>query len=244
MSQPDPIVNGLDELRSRRERNRRTPPPPRHPRIVISEEKPAETTDPGPDEISHEISHEIVSDAIFQAIEVPVQPVTVVPRTPKVAPVRKAAAAKTYPRPSLDVDLTDPKAALAKPTMLSIPRNIVRRFERERPHAKSHMAVVLQALRAHADELPRLVQERRADPGSGDLFMYSAAAGVVSATYPTPLRIRPTVGELRVMDGLRGWVNEEIRRQEPGFRRASRSEVVAAALDVYLAKNHRRRDRD
>jgi hypothetical protein len=136
--------------------------------------------------------------------------------------------------PDLEIDLDDPTALLITPTVLSVPNTILRRFEQARMTAPSHTGLVLDALRAHAAQLPDLVKALRPGPRPGDLFPYRATPGAGSGDRPGPLRIRPTAGELGIMDRLTGWVNDEIRRGRAGVRKVSRSEVVAVALDSYL----------
>jgi len=235
MSQPD-SPGGVDGLRARRERNRRTPPQPHHPK-----DPPDPSSTDTENEIGHEISHEIVRETS--------EPIPDVPTTSLVAAmVERAPARETTPRkaavavpkraeqplPRLDVDLTDAAAMMITPTVLSIPGVIMRRFEAARPRSASHTALVLNALRANAGQLPALVLARRPGPRPGDLFPYRAEPGEGTSTRPAPLRIRPTVGELNIMDALTTWVNAEIGRQRPGGRRVSRSEVVAVALDAFL----------
>jgi hypothetical protein len=130
---------------------------------------------------------------------------------------------------------------IPSPTVLSIPAAIMDRFETARVKASSHTALVLDSLRAHAQALPDLVLERRPGPRPGDLFPYRAEPGAAAQARPLPLRIRPTVGELEIMDALTIWVNAEIKRRRPGGRRVSRSEVVAVALDAFLPPAVRKR---
>ena len=129
---------------------------------------------------------------------------------------------------------------MVTPTVLSIPASILKRFEAARPRVASHTALVLDALRAHAEQLPDLILALRPGPRPGDLFPYRATPGVGSGDRPGPLRIRPTAGELAIMDGLTAWANGEIRRRRPGGRKVSRSEVVAVALDAYLPADRKR----
>jgi len=169
----------------------------------------------------------------------PVRPVErVAPAGPAVAP-----AGAGSPLPALEVDVTDQALMMYSPTVLSIPASVMERFEAARPGAASHTALVLDALRAHARQLPDLVLDKRPGPKLGDLFPQRAVPGGGKPLRPQPLRIRPTVGELQIMDALTGWVNEEIRRRRPG-RKVSRSEVVAVALDAYLPPVQRKRKVD
>jgi len=136
--------------------------------------------------------------------------------------------------PFLDIDLRDPEAQIVSPTVLSIPESIVARFEKARSKAPSHTAVVLNALRKHAHELPALILARRPGPNPGDLFPWRDAPGNSGSETPLPLRIRPTKAELKVMKTLQDWSTKQIRAQRPGARETNRSEMVAAALDAYL----------
>jgi hypothetical protein len=66
--------------------------------------------------------------------------------------------------PRLDISLDDPTAHIVSPTVLSVPASIVERFEPARAKAPSHTALVLNALREHAQELPTLILNRRPAP--------------------------------------------------------------------------------
>jgi hypothetical protein len=150
---------------------------------------------------------------------------------------RRAAASASDGRrlrPNLNLNLADPTAMTMAPTVLSVPMSILQRFEAARTGAVSHTALLLDALRKHADELPDLVLARRPGPRPGDLFPYRAQPGENMSDRPGPLRIRPNAGELRIMDALTTWVNGEIRRLRPGGRKVTRSEIAAAALDKFL----------
>lgn len=136
--------------------------------------------------------------------------------------------------PVLDIDLRDPEAQIVSPTVMSIPESIVARFDKARSKAPSHTAVVLNALRKHAHELPALILARRPGPNPGDLFPWRDSPGDSGSETPLPLRIRPTKAELKVMKTLQDWSTKQIRAQRPGARETNRSEMVAAALDAYL----------
>jgi hypothetical protein len=231
--------------------------PPVSPNTVVT---PAQSTTGSEDETADEISREITqppsgldvprdataASATRRAAAAPAA-VTV----PPAASPEPAAAARPAPAPGpgpgsdevvtqgrhlpdLEIDLDDPTALLVTPTVLSVPNAILRRFEQARVTAPSHTALVLDALRAHAAQLPDLVAALRPGPRPGDLFPYRATPGAGSSDRPGPLRIRPTAGELGIMDRLTAWVNDEIRRGRAGIRKVSRSEVVAVALDSYL----------
>jgi hypothetical protein len=150
-------------------------------------------------------------------------------------PAAGPAGEDAAPRlPDRQADLADAASMMVTPTVLSVPAPVLRRFETARARAASHTALVLDALRAHASQLPDLVMALRPGPRPGDLFPYRATPGRARADKPGPLRIRPNAGELAIMDELTGWVNTEISRRRPGGRKVSRSEIVAVALDAYL----------
>jgi hypothetical protein len=153
--------------------------------------------------------------------------------------IPRAASATTTGLPHLDVDVDDVTAMMVTPTVLSIPSSILRRFEEARKRSASHTALVLDALRGHVQDLPSLVVALRPGPRAGDLFPYRATPGAAQKDTPGPLRIRPTAGELAVMDAITTWVNTEIKKARPGSRRVTRSEVVAVALDAFLPGRRR-----
>lgn len=144
--------------------------------------------------------------------------------------------------PSLELDLTDPAMMLYSPTVMSIPSDIMARFETARKGAASHTGIVLDALREHGPRLPALVLARRPGPAPGDLFpLRGPVPAADKVSRPLPLRVRPVVGELRIMDGLADWVNDQVQQARPGAKRVTRSEMVAAALDASLPKDGRKR---
>ncbi len=132
--------------------------------------------------------------------------------------------------------------------MLSVPEPLMRRFERARRSAESNTAVVLDALRAHANELPKLVTQARrpaAKTGQQDLFPWRTssrpARGATVRVRRVQLPIRPLAGELQVIDSLVEWVQQEIGAAPRSLGgRTTRSEVVTAALDAYLPQERRR----
>lgn len=148
------------------------------------------------------------------------------------------------PLPDLEIDLDDPTALIVTPTVCSVGSRIMRRFDVARASAASHTAVVIDAMRAHARELPELVLASKPGGRPDDLFPWRETAGQRSTDRPEPLRLRPIRGELAVIDKLVDWVNTELNRRRPGIKKVSRSEVVAVALVAYLPaapKRNRRR---
>ncbi|MBN3459777.1 hypothetical protein JNN96_37735 [Mycobacterium sp. DSM 3803] len=154
---------------------------------------------------------------------------------PQSVPVEAPTAQTGLPGlPDLAIDLNDPDAHIPSPTVMSIPESIVVRFNSARATAPSHTAIVLNALREHAHELPALILARRPGPTPGDLFPWRGAPGKSGTETPLPLRIRPTKAERKVMKVLETWASQQIRLQRPGAPETNRSEMVAAALDAYL----------
>ena len=133
--------------------------------------------------------------------------------------------------PDLGVDTTSAMARLPKPTVMTVPASIMARFSRTRRDANSHTDVVLNALQETITRLPMLVAEARPQPRAGELF---PLRGSGQRERRDPLRVRPTVAELAVIDRIVEWVGEAIEDRYPGSPRVNRSEVVAAALDAYL----------
>lgn len=230
--------NGISQLRALKDqRRKRETIPPRNPpktkEDLYPQEKTETTSDNAPretsDETSHAISHEIKREI---SPEVPSPPPSPPPSHP--APVSKM--------PGLHVDMSAAEAAAVSPTVMTIPASIMERFEAARRSAATHTALMLDAVRAHARELPALVLNLRPAPAGDDLFPYRATpTGRKADERREPLRIRPTAGELAVLDGLVDWVNAEIRRQRPGSPKTNRSEVVGAALDAYLPQKKRKK---
>jgi hypothetical protein len=111
------------------------------------------------------------------------------------------------------------------------------RFRTARREAPSHTALVLDAVRKNAAELPDLVRKRRPQgPGAGDLFPWRSEPGGAPAERKEHLRIRPLAGEWLVISQLAAWVSTELGDggRYPGDLDVTRSEVVEAALDAYL----------
>ncbi|PWU52783.1 hypothetical protein DLJ47_18165 [Micromonospora sp. S4605] len=141
--------------------------------------------------------------------------------------------------PDLSVDLDDPAALVVSPTVLSVPAPLMARFERARRSSTSNTELVLDALRAHLANLPRLVAEARrpAATAVGEPFPWrgSAQRRVATKVRRVQLPIRPLAGELQVIDTLVGWVQEQIGAGPRSLGgRVTRSEVVAAALNAHL----------
>ncbi|MER6757579.1 hypothetical protein ABT235_25735 [Micromonospora echinofusca] len=153
----------------------------------------------------------------------------------------EAPAGRTRPAgvPDLSIDLDDPAALAVSPTVLSVPAPLMARFERARLSSTSNTELVLDALRAHLADLPRLVAEARrpaaADAGEPFPWRASAQRGKAAKVRRVQLPIRPLAGELQVMDALVGWVQQQIGAGPRSLGgRITRSEVVVAALDAHL----------
>jgi hypothetical protein len=167
------------------------------------------------------------------------------------AAATKNGGANSEP-PAMAIDQNDPAALVVSPTVLSVPEPLMRRFERARRLAESNTAVVLDALRAHARELPQLVSQVRrpaSAAGERDLFPWRSstrpARGAATKVRRVQLPIRPLAGELQVIDSLVDWVQQEIGAAPRSLGgRATRSEVVAAALNAYLPQERRRSEGD
>ncbi|MCV7200827.1 hypothetical protein H7J71_02220 [Mycolicibacterium peregrinum] len=240
--------NGIDALNNRRARRTRQAPPPRHPAApaalsVVSdniddtadplepkpdqsaavEEKPAQPAPPATEPQEHAAGAQVAAGGVAPTATAPAAPVVVQ------APTKQPAGL-----PDLAIDLNDPDAHIPSPTVMSIPESIVVRFNSARATAPSHTAIVLNALREHAHELPALILARRPGPTPGDLFPWRGAPGKSGTETPLPLRIRPTKAERKVMKALETWASQQIRVQRPGAPETNRSEMVAAALDAYL----------
>lgn len=257
--QPDRPLDGVDDLQRRREQRKRTPPPPRHPRpaqdsdghspepaapvpaaVRAPSETPAQGTDVVASEVTREIPREVASETTQEVERRATRPAPAEAPAPRPAAparevvVRSAPAENAVPFPSLNIDLTDPQLMIYSPTVLSVPADVRTRFERAaKASGAKYTAQVLEALRGHAQRLPELVLGRRPGPRPGDLFPQRAVPGEALALHPGPLRIRPTVGEMKIMDVITEWVDAEVQRQRPGAR-VTRSEVVTAALDAFL----------
>lgn len=142
--------------------------------------------------------------------------------------------------PDLSVDMDDPAALAVSPTVLSVPAPLMARFERARRTSSSNTELVLDALRAHLAELPRLVADARRPtatdanepfPWRTSTQRRTAAAKVRRVQLP----IRPLAGELQVIDTLVGWVQQQLGAGPRSLGgRITRSEVVVAALDAHL----------
>lgn len=228
-------LSGIHQLHERRARRTRQAPQPRHPKLGSAEalEQPLTAQDSRGDN---------TTTATPPSPPAPTPPPPADPQTtasPESRPATESSHTATPDNdpgeiPTLEIDPDDPTAHIVSPTVLSIPASIVKRFERARAHAPSHTALVLDALRAHAQELPTLILNRRPGPKPGDLFPFREAPGRTTQDTPLPVRIRPTKGELAVMKTLTDWASTRIGKQRPGTRETNRSEMVAAALDAFL----------
>lgn len=151
--------------------------------------------------------------------------------------------------PDLSLDMDDSTALTVSPTVLSVPEPLMRRFERARRGADTNTEVVLDALRAHLTELPKLVAQARrpsTSSGEGEPFPWRAstrpARRAAGKVHRVQLPIRPLAGELQVIDRLVEWVQQEIGAASRSLGgKTNRSEVVGAALDAYLPAERRNR---
>lgn len=228
--------NGIDALNNRRARRTRQAPPPRHPAAPAALSVVSDTTDgtteplepkPGQPAAAGEAPAQPAASAEPQEHkagaeaatgEVTTTTATAPPAVPVVVqpPTTQAGPAGL---PDLAIDLNDPDAHIPSPTVMSIPESIVVRFNSARATAPSHTAIVLNALREHAHELPALILARRPGPTPGDLFPWRGAPGKSGTETPLPLRIRPTKAERKVMKVLETWASQQIRLQRPGARK-------------------------
>lgn len=115
-----------------------------------------------------------------------------------------------------------------KPTVLSVEESIVHRFEEARKDAPSHTGLILQALEAQYQALPQLIKDRRPKPAEGALFSFRPTPGEAVPERRLPIRIRPLVAELAVIDQLVEQCQSEVDSE------VNRSEMIAAALDAHL----------
>lgn len=199
--------NGIEALNNRRARRTRQAPPSRHPATnptslavvpdnvtdaagaVQPDSSPARTgkpqDTPPPAETPQPAPAPTRSDTPDTAPggPAPAAPVVVEQTKPEPQPQVRGSL------PELDIDLRDPDAQIVSPTVMSIPESIVARFDKARSQAPSHTAVVLNALRQHAHELPALILARRPAPTPGNLFPWRDAPGGSGSETPLPLRI-------------------------------------------------------
>lgn len=259
-------ANGITQLNARRARRTRQAPQPRHPKPTTADTtRPADQTPTGPEDTAPEQPAHTHPD---QAPDTGAAagPISRTPdhtgshsdaATSTIAPTAGAIEAPTAATdqpnhnrdqspaptalPTFDVDPTDPTAHIVSPTVLSIPESIQHRFKLARADAPSHTALVLDALRAHAHELPTLILNRRPGLKPGDLFPFREAPGHTTTETPLPLRIRPTRGELAVMKKLAEWASTRMADLRTGTPATNRSEMVAAALDAFLPPAPKRR---
>lgn len=115
-----------------------------------------------------------------------------------------------------------------KPTVLSVEESVVHRFEEARKDAPSHTGLILQALETQYKDLPKLIRDRRPKPAEGALFSFRPTPGEVVSERRLPIRIRPLVAELAVIDRLVEQCRSEVDSD------VNRSEMIAAALDAHL----------
>lgn len=196
---------------------------PQGPQPPTTDEGQDGAKDGGPREISHEIGHETSRDVSGKA-------------------PRPTAEAVTPPvvdgMPDLQVG-EDPAARVVSPTQLSVRGSIMRRFDAERKQrpGATHTSLMLDAVRATAPRLPTLVLVSRPTARAGDLFPWRPSPEETPTDdRPEPLRIRPLIGELTVIDDLVTWVNDHVQRQQPRSPKVTRSELVSVALDESLPK--------
>ncbi|WP_412741266.1 hypothetical protein [Krasilnikovia sp. MM14-A1259] len=145
--------------------------------------------------------------------------------------------APSEPRPVPADD--DPAALLPVVVQFNIADGtVMARFRRATDRkGVTFTGLVLDALRKHQHELADLVARRRPHADPNDLFPHRATPrGGPSVPGGGVIRIRPTVGELKIIDALVDDTSKKIVRGRLGVKAVSRSELVTAALDGYLPK--------
>lgn len=150
-------------------------------------------------------------------------------------PAGKRGKAHNGALPDLSIDWTDPMMHIVKPNRVAVDVSVETRFKAAGTAGSSapgNTERVMVALTKHLAELPDLVLARRPEEqGTAEGFFVRRAP--TSRTEPgVPVHLRPKVGEWEVLGRIEQWVTDLITAGHPGRRKATKSEIVTAALAV------------
>jgi hypothetical protein len=145
----------------------------------------------------------------------------------------KAGAAKRA-LPDLTIDWTDPLMHVVKPNRVAVDVSVEARFRvaANSPSGPSNTEIVMSALTKHLVALPELVLARRPEEQGAAEGFFVRRAPLSRPEQAVSVHVRPKVGEWEALGRIEEWVTGVITAGHPGRRKASKSEIITAALAV------------
>lgn len=138
--------------------------------------------------------------------------------------------------PDLSIDWADPMMHIVKPNRVAVDVSVETRFKAAAATAGSpapgNTERVMAALTKHLAVLPDLVLARRPEEQGGGQGFFVRRAPTSRAEPGVPVHLRPKVGEWEVLGRIEQWVTGLITAGHPGRRKATKSEIITAALSV------------
>jgi hypothetical protein len=131
--------------------------------------------------------------------------------------------------PDLSIDWSDPLMHVVKPTRVAIDVSVETRFKAEAA-VLSKTELVMAALTTHLADLPALVLARRPDEQGTSEGFFVRRAPASRSELGVPVYLRPKVGEWEALGRIEQWVTGVITAGHPGRRKATKSEIITAAL--------------
>lgn len=211
------------ELRNKRQsRGSRTVPPPKHPVKAVSD-----TAAVAPETTLVSANTDITETSLTGQKAAPAS--LAGPEKPNEEAVENPAAAMLLP--NLVIDWTDPEMHKIKATRATVPLDLATRFKAD-GHAVAQTQRALGAVVDNLSQLPDLVLSVRGEkPGGQPGFFFTPTA----PRKPGPrgdVFLRLKRGEEIALEKIRVWVTDVIQRNNPGRRKATRSDLIHAALDI------------
>ncbi|MEV6774410.1 hypothetical protein AB0N05_37815 [Nocardia sp. NPDC051030] len=145
-----------------------------------------------------------------------------------------------WEKPVFKLDPKDPASRHIKGTTSKVPVSIMRRFNTARRSAPSHTAILVDAVRKHADSLPQLILRQRPEISRPDLDDPLRHITFDSES-KDDLRIRPTLLELQYFKALVESINVWLEANWPSSRPTNQSEIFAVMLDADLPTPKKRK---
>lgn len=136
--------------------------------------------------------------------------------------------------PDLSIDWADPLMHIVKPNRVAVDVSVESRFKAAAAAAgvPSNTELVMAALHKHLADLPAMVLARRPEEQGASEGFFVRRAPVSRAEPGVPVHLRPKVGEWEALGRIEQWVTGVITSGHPGRRKATKSEIITAALAV------------
>ena len=149
-------------------------------------------------------------------------------------PAGKPGTARGGDLPDLSIDWADPLMHIVKPNRVAVDVSVEARFKAAAAAAgvPSNTELVMAALHKHLADLPAMVLARRPEEQGAPEGFFVRRAPASRAEPGVPVHLRPKVGEWEALSRIEQWVTGVITAGHPGRRKATKSEIITAALAV------------